>query len=552
MADIPAKIDSNFKKTLTAVEDNAGAEIKRLLVDPSTGRLKVSATISGGALTGSGTANQITFWSGGSALSSSGSFYWSGGSLFLKGDLIPPTANSYSLGSNGSAWGTIYTKTISVGSATLESPDLTASRIFGFPDASGTFNLTSRTINTTAPITGGGNLTADRTFAIPVATSSANGYLTSTDWTTFNNKATSEGTVYLGGSGTVNYIAKWSSGSALTTSKLWESGGSLSFGTTTGKGVFSVGSIVSSFEIMQSGFVGIGTTSPGFPLTVASDASAQAIRVWRNDNTVGNGVIGFALALNNASGVVTDYADIRGEIVANTAGTESGDLRFVTRNAGALTEWMRVRYNGNIGIGTTTPNVFKLQVNGNVGPDLTTNNLGSVGTPWSTTFTGSLSATSGGTLQGTFLAGTGLTMPAFLGRGIITPANTNDLGSTGSAFGSAFTTNLRVGANAYFTSEYSVGSTSTGTAINWNANGNKQYIGVNANATLSFGTPFGPCNLILRTSQENKTGGVITWPSNVRWSGGSALSTGSNKIDVVAFYFDNSFYWGQLATNFTT
>jgi hypothetical protein len=49
--------------------------------------------------------------------------------------------------------------------------------------------LPARTISTTAPLTGGGTLAADRTFTIPVATTSANGYLSSTDWTTFNTGA---------------------------------------------------------------------------------------------------------------------------------------------------------------------------------------------------------------------------------------------------------------------------------------------------------------------------------------------------------------------------
>lgn len=46
----------------------------------------------------------------------------------------------------------------------------------------------TRAINTTAPLTGGGDLSADRTIAIPVATSIANGYLSSIDWSTFNGK----------------------------------------------------------------------------------------------------------------------------------------------------------------------------------------------------------------------------------------------------------------------------------------------------------------------------------------------------------------------------
>ena len=49
----------------------------------------------------------------------------------------------------------------------------------------------SRTISTTAPITGGGDLSANRTIAIPAATSSVDGYLAHADWGTFNSKAAS-------------------------------------------------------------------------------------------------------------------------------------------------------------------------------------------------------------------------------------------------------------------------------------------------------------------------------------------------------------------------
>lgn len=49
----------------------------------------------------------------------------------------------------------------------------------------------TRTISTTSPLTGGGDLTADRTFAINQATTSTDGYLSSTDWNTFNGKISS-------------------------------------------------------------------------------------------------------------------------------------------------------------------------------------------------------------------------------------------------------------------------------------------------------------------------------------------------------------------------
>jgi hypothetical protein len=51
-----------------------------------------------------------------------------------------------------------------------------------------TLALKATTISTTAPLTGGGDLSANRTLSIPAATTSVDGYLTSTDWTTFNNK----------------------------------------------------------------------------------------------------------------------------------------------------------------------------------------------------------------------------------------------------------------------------------------------------------------------------------------------------------------------------
>ena len=60
-------------------------------------------------------------------------------------------------------------------------------------DALNTLNTnkvnTSRTISTTSPLSGGGDLSANRTLSISQATTSTDGYLSSTDWNTFNNKA---------------------------------------------------------------------------------------------------------------------------------------------------------------------------------------------------------------------------------------------------------------------------------------------------------------------------------------------------------------------------
>lgn len=66
---------------------------------------------------------------------------------------------------------------------------------------------TTRSIATTAPLTGGGNLSADRTFAIPAATASTSGYLTSADWSTFSSSGIVTVNAGLGGTLTINPAA---------------------------------------------------------------------------------------------------------------------------------------------------------------------------------------------------------------------------------------------------------------------------------------------------------------------------------------------------------
>jgi len=52
----------------------------------------------------------------------------------------------------------------------------------------GTSVVTTRSISTTAPLSGGGDLSANRTISMTQASSTVNGWLSSTDWNTFNGK----------------------------------------------------------------------------------------------------------------------------------------------------------------------------------------------------------------------------------------------------------------------------------------------------------------------------------------------------------------------------
>lgn len=143
------------------------------------------------------------------------------------------------------------------------------------------------------------------------------------------------------------------------------SAGSMDFGVSSAGGYNWYTGGAHKMTLTSGGSVGIGTTSPGTPLTVAADANALSYRAWRNVNTNGWGIIGLRMALNNSSGAVTDYAGINGAIVSNTAGAEDGVMTFWTIKAGTITEQARLDKNGNLGIGLTSP-TEKLDVVGNI------------------------------------------------------------------------------------------------------------------------------------------------------------------------------------------
>jgi hypothetical protein len=74
---------------------------------------------------------------------------------------------------------------------------------------------TSRTISTTAPLAGGGDLSATRTLSITQATAGTNGFLTSTDWNTFNNRIADD-TTNLGYQGLGSVIKGFPLGISMT------------------------------------------------------------------------------------------------------------------------------------------------------------------------------------------------------------------------------------------------------------------------------------------------------------------------------------------------
>lgn len=91
------------------------------------------------------------------------------------------------------------------------------------------------------------------------------------------------------------------------------------------------------------------------------------------------------------------------------------------------------------------------------------------------------------------------------------------------------------------------GSTAT---INFNA-GNIADITLATSTTLTLtGGTFG--TFIIKLTQDATGGRVVSWPSNVRWSGGipPSLTTTGGKVDVISLIFDGTNYYGTYALNF--
>lgn len=100
------------------------------------------------------------------------------------------------------------------------------------------------------------------------------------------------------------------------------------------------------FELRKSGYTG-------------TDSTYGLLHLHMHHNAAGVGS-NLYFTMNNASGSKVEYGGIGAIIDANTAGSETGHLVFYTAKR---VERMRIKSNGNVGIGTNNPS-YTLHVNG--------------------------------------------------------------------------------------------------------------------------------------------------------------------------------------------
>jgi Chaperone of endosialidase len=129
-----------------------------------------------------------------------------------------------------------------------------------------------------------------------------------------------------------------------------------------------------ALTVLDNGNVGIGTTTPtsrlaiNGQLTVDQKAIGGYGGLLLKGNVPGSNYPNIAFTIKNNAATPADVvaAMIQGDLQNNTAGAETVDLTFLTSQTGlaGLSEKFRIKGNGNVGIGTSTP-TNKLSLNGN-------------------------------------------------------------------------------------------------------------------------------------------------------------------------------------------
>ena len=246
-----------------------------------------------------------------------------------------------------------------------------AVRVFQFPDADGTVALTSQLHNAVTLGTANGLSLSTQVLSLGLASASTNGALSSTDWNTFNNKQNAL-TNPITGTGTANYLSKFTGSGTLGNSLIYEIGSTIGIGTTSPFSALHIsrnasellritrGSVSDfSFDLGASNDLyinnnGVGTT----PLTILGSGNVGIGTM--SPNSYGAGYVGLTLDGSTTS-FITARANGVNKITLSANGGGGTPVIQANDATTALgfqvggSERMRITSGGNVGIGTTSP-----------------------------------------------------------------------------------------------------------------------------------------------------------------------------------------------------
>jgi hypothetical protein len=191
--------------------------------------------------------------------------------------------------------------------------------------------------------------TATHTFNLPTASGSNRGALSSADWTTFNGK--------VGGSGTTNYVPKWTSSTALGNSLIQDDGTNVGINTTPSTYRLNVNGTIYSNNALW-----------------LNSGNALSLKISASGGDATNGSTGFAFRIeNNANSgnltIIPTEANARAAIYATNPiwfrkNVLMFNQTFEVSDASVVTKFIISPTNGNTVIGGSTLAGFMLDVQG--------------------------------------------------------------------------------------------------------------------------------------------------------------------------------------------
>ena len=242
-----------------------------------------------------------------------------GRTISITGDLAY-TSTSFDGSANVTAAGTLATVNTNVGSFTNTSLTVNAKGLITAA-SSGTAPVTS--VTGTAPVVSSGGTTP--AISMPAATTSVNGYLTSTDWTTFNNKGS--GTVTAVSVVSANGFAGSSSGGATPALTLSTSITGVLKGNATAISAATVGTDYSvGTSALVTGILKSTTTTGALSIAVAADFPTL------NQSTTGS-----AATLTTPRAIYGNNFDGSAALTQVIASTYGGTGNGFTKFSGATT-----------------------------------------------------------------------------------------------------------------------------------------------------------------------------------------------------------------------